>query len=364
MLGKRSEQKGLWEADRLYLDYVGKDTFYGLLASLRGQLFSDDDFAEIYCPDNGRDSVLPTYIGTLCSPRSRAIAVCCQWQTRRHCAATQGRHSIQNVGAHPGTRSRTGGPSLLKAGMAALRKRIMPGVQADPDVFLYATWISVWGRWFIWLVGVFLIVYRPGFWYPEHMEYLAIPILLFAANGLVHHRLLTHRPVTWRWLLFLGAMDVALTTLGVFIGGGFRSFIFVAYYPAVAIFAVVFPSYWHTLAWSTMAAAAYVVVCLVASPGLDLGAGNEKVLVARLAVMYAIVLGINLITRFERARWHAAVARERRRLQERIELSQTIHDTTAQTVYMIGLGIHRSRELAGESNRELAGTGYYGITLT
>ena len=47
MLGKRSEQKGLWEADRLYLDYVGKDTFYGLLASLRGQLFSDDDFADI-----------------------------------------------------------------------------------------------------------------------------------------------------------------------------------------------------------------------------------------------------------------------------------------------------------------------------
>ena len=41
----------------VYLDYVGKDTFYGLLASLRGQLFSDDDFAEIYCPDNGRDSV-------------------------------------------------------------------------------------------------------------------------------------------------------------------------------------------------------------------------------------------------------------------------------------------------------------------
>ncbi len=47
MLGKRSDQRGLWEADRLYLDYVGQDTFYGLLASLRGQLFSDDDFAEI-----------------------------------------------------------------------------------------------------------------------------------------------------------------------------------------------------------------------------------------------------------------------------------------------------------------------------
>ena len=64
MLGKRSDQRGLWEADRLYLDYVGKDTFYGLLASLRGQLFRDDDFAEIYCPDNGRDRVPPRLLAT------------------------------------------------------------------------------------------------------------------------------------------------------------------------------------------------------------------------------------------------------------------------------------------------------------
>ena len=39
-------------------------SFYGLLASLRGQLFSDDDFAEIYCPDNGRDSVPPSLLAT------------------------------------------------------------------------------------------------------------------------------------------------------------------------------------------------------------------------------------------------------------------------------------------------------------
>ena len=42
----------------------GQDTFYGLLASLRGQLFSDDDFAEIYGPDNGRDSVPPSLLAT------------------------------------------------------------------------------------------------------------------------------------------------------------------------------------------------------------------------------------------------------------------------------------------------------------
>ena len=54
MLGKRSKQLGFLEADHLYLDYVGRGSFYGFLASLRGQLFRDEDFAELYCPDNGR----------------------------------------------------------------------------------------------------------------------------------------------------------------------------------------------------------------------------------------------------------------------------------------------------------------------
>ena len=64
MLGERSDQRGLWEADRLYLDHVGKNTFYGLLASLRGRLFRDADFAEFYCADNGRDSVPPSLLAT------------------------------------------------------------------------------------------------------------------------------------------------------------------------------------------------------------------------------------------------------------------------------------------------------------
>ncbi len=64
MLGERSDQRGLWEADQLYLDLVGRDTFYGLLASLRGQLFPDVDFAELYCLENGRVSVPPSLLAT------------------------------------------------------------------------------------------------------------------------------------------------------------------------------------------------------------------------------------------------------------------------------------------------------------
>ena len=81
MLGERSDQRGLWEADRLYLDHVGRDTFYGLMASLRGRLFRDADFAAFYCPDNGRDSVPPSLLAT--APRFLGGRLCCSSLTTR-----------------------------------------------------------------------------------------------------------------------------------------------------------------------------------------------------------------------------------------------------------------------------------------
>src|ERR671914_1470850 len=64
MLGKRMPQRGLFEADHLYLDHVGRDSFYGFLASQRGQLFRDEDFAPLYCRDNGRASMPPSLLAT------------------------------------------------------------------------------------------------------------------------------------------------------------------------------------------------------------------------------------------------------------------------------------------------------------
>jgi hypothetical protein len=64
MLGKRSAQRGMFEADHLYLDFVGRDSFYGFLATERGNLFRDEDFGRLYCPDNGRNSVPPSLLAT------------------------------------------------------------------------------------------------------------------------------------------------------------------------------------------------------------------------------------------------------------------------------------------------------------
>ena len=242
---------------------------------------------------------------------------------------------------------------MPKADLGAIANRFSPAICADPDVVPYAARVSVWGRWFVGLVGAFEIAYRPGFWYPDDWGYVFLLVPLVTLNGLVHFRLLTNRPVTWRWMLLLSAMDVGLATASITLGPGFDSYIFVAYYPALALFALIFTSLWLGLAWTTMTAAAYALVCWMAGAGLDIDAGDEKVLVGRLAAMYALVLCVSLITRFERIKRQTAVDRERQVQQERIEFSQEVHDTTAQTAYMISLGIHRARELAGKSNEGL-----------
>ena len=237
--------------------------------------------------------------------------------------------------------------------MGAIAKRFSPAIWADPDVVPYAARVSVWGRWFIALVSAFEIAYRPDLWYPDGWGYVLLLAPLVALNGLVHFRLLTNRTVTWRWMLLLGATDIALATSSISVGPGFDSYVFVAYYPALALFAVVFTSLWLSLAWTTLTAVAYTLVSLTVGVGIDVDAGDEKVLLGRLAAMYALVLCVSLITRFERVRRQTAVDRERRVQQERIEFSQAVHDTTAQTAYLISLGIQRARELVGKSDEEL-----------
>ena len=62
MLGKRPAQRGLFDADHRYLDFVGRESFYGFLALNRDRLFSDEEFASLYCADNGRNSVPPSVL--------------------------------------------------------------------------------------------------------------------------------------------------------------------------------------------------------------------------------------------------------------------------------------------------------------
>src|ERR687897_2736911 len=61
MLGKQSDLAG---GEHTYLDHVRRDSFYGFLALHREELFRDEDFAALYCSDNGRPSVSPSLLAT------------------------------------------------------------------------------------------------------------------------------------------------------------------------------------------------------------------------------------------------------------------------------------------------------------
>ena len=244
-------------------------------------------------------------------------------------------------------------PEILMTYVRATRKMVRWVALADADVVLYAAKVTVWGRWIVWFFAAVMLAYRPGLWYPEDIEYALLNVMLATLNGVFHYRLLTNRPVTWRWMVGLSAMDIALITANIAVSGRFDNYIFLTYYPALGAIAVIFTSFRVNMAWATAAAAAHTAVSLGVGSGLDLAAGDERALAARVAAMYLIVVGINLIVRFERIRRQAAMARERQVQQERIELSQAIHDTTAQTAYMIGLGVDGAMKLVGDSNPKL-----------
>ena len=224
--------------------------------------------------------------------------------------------------------------------------------RTGPDDLRYSVRISVWVRWFVLIAWLVQLNYRPNLADTSYVPHTLFAVLLLALNGYVHYRIQSNRAVTWRWVLALSAMDAAMITAGLAISGGFQNAFFVLYYPALAMFAVVFSSFRLSLSWVTMVAIVYAVLSLVVEPGLDFETKEEKILFTRIIVMYAVVAAVNLVSRFERIRRREAVERERELQQERIELSQTIHDTIAQSSYMIGLGLETAIELANAQNDE------------
>lgn len=225
----------------------------------------------------------------------------------------------------------------------------------EPGDLRYLGLIAVWIRWVIGLICLLLLFYRPDFDYLRYAGFALILVVLAALNGFTHFRLQTNRLVTLSWILGLSVMDIALISGAIVAGREFNHYFFqLLYYPALAAFAVISGSLLTTMVWTTAVALLYILVSLLAVGDFSFEDKDEKTLFVRICVMYAIAVFFNLVAGIERRRRQEAVNRERELHRERIELSQTIHDTTAQSAYMIGLGIESAIELADKANRELA----------
>ncbi len=227
----------------------------------------------------------------------------------------------------------------------------------DPDGLRFIARTAVWARWVLAAFMLVLLAYRPVDWPESYAVYVPGFVLLIALNGYTHYRLATKKAVTRGWILAFGIWDVLMLSAAGAAGGGFSNdFLYLLYYVQLAALAVVLASFWLTMAGATVVAGLYLAISLTVADGIDTAAGEEEALFARIFVMYAVAAIVNIIARFERVRWGQAVERERHLQRERVELSQAIHDTTAQSAYMIGLGIDTARAQAGATNPELAAT--------
>ena len=223
----------------------------------------------------------------------------------------------------------------------------------DPEELLHACKVSLWVRLFGLACCLAEVNYRVDYGALSHILNNFYILGFIAVNGYVHyliHRTGQAKPV---WFLGLSVMDLAGISFSTSLSGGFGSPYFPLYFFAVAMFAWVFSSPRHALAWTTLVVAVYVMLCVAVEPGLDIAEREERSLFYRVVALYLVSGAVCLVTGFERSRRIRGLSRERELQRQRIELSQTIHDTTAQWAYMTGLGIQGAMEVADKSNDAL-----------
>ena len=223
----------------------------------------------------------------------------------------------------------------------------------DPEELRYGAIISVWVRWSWVISGLIEINYPAGYqdrYYALNTLYVLTPAVI---NGYVFYRIRSGQTVPAVWLLGLSAFDIFWVSFSLSMTGGFASPFYPGYLVVLATFAVVFTSIRLSCAWATLVAVVYTVLSLTVGAGVDFEANDEKQLFERILALYAITCVVSLVARYERIRRREAVAREQQLQWERIQLSQTIHDSVGQSAYMIGIGIDHAKSLAGSSQPQL-----------
>ena len=243
---------------------------------------------------------------------------------------------------------------------AAPNRRVF--IWTGPDYMRYGLRISLWVRWFAVIAWLAQLHNQVSFGQSAYIANGSFAVALLVMNGFIQYRVETQRPVSWRWALALSAMDVVALTGGLAISSGDGNAYFVLYFVGLALFAAVCTSFRVSLVGATVVTALYVALSSTARPGGGLELIERGPLLTNVIAMYAIVGAVSLVSRFEqiisnleRARRKRAIDREKELFRERVELSQGIHDTIAQSAFTLGLGLETAIDLAAtceDGNRE------------
>ena len=225
--------------------------------------------------------------------------------------------------------------------------------RTNAEDMVYIAKVSMWVRWFGFGCALLEVQYRVEYGSLSHVLNTLYVLGFILCTAGVYYLVWRNGKVKPGWLLALSALDLAGISFSASLSGGFNSPYFTLYYFSLAIFAWVFASPRLAVVWTTLAAVIYIALSVLVEPGLDFAAKDERSLFYRILSMYVVTLAVSIMTNFQRDRRIKGLEREQELHRQRIELSQTIHDTTAQWAYMIRLGIEGAMELADGSQEAL-----------
>ena len=237
---------------------------------------------------------------------------------------------------------------------------------ADFDDYRHNQRVVVIVRWFM-LVSWATINHWNADWDQTLLFVDLIGLSLAVMNVRLHLKLRRGQRINRSAAVAMSLFDVIAITCGLAITNRFENTFFILYYPALMGLALVTASFSLSVLFVTLAATAYATLSLALSPGIDIDAGDDRRMAARLMVMYALVIAANLIIRAERSKRAEAVVAAQKTAEENIKLLKAsqdevlcaaeqryrirreIHDGLAQSLYAISLNIESTSAMANSA---------------
>ncbi|MDE2745928.1 MAG: ATP-binding protein [Chloroflexota bacterium] len=243
--------------------------------------------------------------------------------------------------------------SYMKRLFSGIAQHLNESVRFSADELRTLANISAWARWFVVAASFALIGFHDDYTDTQLIVMMTGVGIEIVVNAVFHYAVWKRKRLRWQWLLAMAILDIALATLMIGVRGGIDSYYFVVYFPILAVFSVIFTSLRLVAMLTALIIVAYVLTTLLVGDGIQTELAEHRDLYIRLVFLLPVVVSVNAVAKFERSGRRDALQREQALLNDRLELSQTIHDTAAQAAYMIGLGVNEAIRIAGTSNTEL-----------
>lgn len=234
--------------------------------------------------------------------------------------------------------------------------RVVDFLRSSSDELRYNAINKVWWRWVFWFVTVAYTLTLPDLDIDRYHMLFILNGCFALSNGALHLALRTRRSVSGAWWTLTVILDTVMVLAATSFPNVFQPYIFLALFASLSMYSLSCNSLTLCVLITSLVTGAYAAVALILASGPEFQQVSMPTLMARIAMMFAISITVNQLASYQRTKWQSALADVSALHRDRIELSQRIHDTSAQSAYMIGLGIENALTMVRDDQKELQRT--------